>query len=789
LLLADEQSVDDWLTAAGYTPASVHDRQLTTAVSEAIAAGRVPQERLPGLLAGQSQLQLLLAQEQLLGVAIERLKLSAVNVSQTLLQVQQRQDVPPGIGASAAAGQQQEQQLQEQLPHTRQLQLLQQMLGRQLGDARVVFAIHNYGYQGIFKGRHNFDRLGLPGRMLSAFVSPLARAAARAAAAAGAVTGAAVSAVNSQLAALAGVLQQLSPEHAADRNDSSSSSGGGSGGVLALSSDSTAGNPGLGLFSSLQAMLTKDSLAATAAALVQAETAQKLQQPQGPDQQGRQSPLEQQQGSGGWPSLDADEGSFEDPELLEGLHDVLAAAAANTGWEPPQENRHPQDQQPQLGSMDESSSSFDDDIDAAVDVNWLRAGLVASDVLVTVSEGYADELLQGMDPSGPANPELQALLASKGLKAVLNGLDTSFWDPSKDPLLPSLVRFDPETAGSGKAAAKRLLQQRLGLAVDPAAPLFVFVGRLTQQKGVDVILAALPQLMRQPAAVGRPPSPGRSQWAQRLQQAALGRPPSPKAAAAASAASAAADAVRASSSSSGDSPSVADGAAASAGELQVALLGNGERWMEDVLGQLDGRYPGRAVGVPAFNEPLAHLMMAGADFLLVPSRFEPCGLVALAGLRYGAVPLGTATGGLGDVVTPAVGYRLLNPGPEGDTGSFRKALRSLVNTVQDAAAEYGSPAHEARRAAAMAVDVSWQQPCAAWEQLLLQLCQGTDSTPSRSSSSRSGTAVAAERPVLPVQPLQLEPGEDAELSGAVAEQKQSPATAKPAVTLPARRRR
>jgi hypothetical protein len=350
LLLTDEQSVDDWLTAAGYSPSSVHDRQLTTAVSEAIAAGRVPQERLPGLLAGQSQLQLLLAQEELLGVAIERLKLSAVNVSQTLLQAQQQQQqLPPDVSASAAAGQQ-----QEQLPHARQLQLLQQLLGRQLGDARVVFAIHNYGYQGIFKGRHNFDRLGLPGRMLSAFVSPLARAAARAAAAAGAVTGAAVSAVNSQLAALAGVLQQLSPEHAADRNASSSNnsvdsgSGSSGGGILALSSDGTAAGPGLGLFSSLQAMLRDDALNATAAALVQAEAAQKLQQQQGPDQQGRQSLLEQQQGSGEWSSFEADEGSFDDPELLEGLHDVLAAAAANTGWEPPQENRHRQHQQQQL---------------------------------------------------------------------------------------------------------------------------------------------------------------------------------------------------------------------------------------------------------------------------------------------------------------------------------------------------------------------------------------------------------------------------------------------------------
>jgi glycosyltransferase involved in cell wall biosynthesis len=450
-----------------------------------------------------------------------------------------------------------------------------------------------------------------------------------------------------------------------------------------------------------------------------------------------------------------------------------------------------------------------------------------------VSEGYAQELIQGQDPSGPANPELQALLASKGLSAVLNGVDTSFWDPARDPLLPSCVRYDASSAGVGKAAAKRLLQQRLGLDVDPCAPLFVFVGRLSQQKGVDVMLAALPQLMRQRAAAA-----GKSHWTQKLQQQGAtvtgGSGPAASTAAAAagggagsssgkgdaeggtqerpgaaavqeaaasatgaasspaagshSSSSQGAGAAQEASGSSGPAQSAATASAAeaassssqgagavpeAAGRLQVALLGNGERWMEEVLGQLDGRYPGRAVGVPAFNEPLAHLMLAAADFLLVPSRFEPCGLVALAGLRYGAIPLGTATGGLGDVVTPSVGYRLLNPGPEGDTASFRKAVASLVGAVQEAAGEYGSERFEARRAAAMAVDVSWQQPCSAWETLLLQLSKqaggsGNDSTGSAAAAAAGGSGAAAgaggsgaAAAGLPVQPLQMGGSESA----------------------------
>jgi glycosyltransferase involved in cell wall biosynthesis len=468
-------------------------------------------------------------------------------------------------------------------------------------------------------------------------------------------------------------------------------------------------------------MLRQQALDATAAALVQAEAAA-VQEQQDCGLTGPPPPPPQQQQA-------ADCGSPEQhAELLQGLQDVLAAAATHTGWEPPQENRSTQDQQQEASSSSSSSGSprsaspgdsdSDAAVDASVDVNWLRAGLAASDLLVTVSEGYAEELLQGRDPSGSTNPELQALLAAKGLTGVLNGLDTAFWDPARDPLLPSAVRYGPDTAGAGKAAAKQLVQRRLGLAQDASAPLFVFVGRLSQQKGVDVILAALPQLMRQPAATGT----GTAQGLQGAQQQ---------------------DAGAAAHSSSG--PGGASEGGSGPGALQVVLLGNGERWMEDVLGQLDGRYPGRAVGVPAFNEPLAHLLMAAADFILVPSRFEPCGLVALAALRYGVVPLGTATGGLGDVVKPCVGYTLLSPGPEGDTAAFRRAVGSLVGTVQQAAGDYGSTEFQARRAAAMAVDVSWEQPCNAWEQLLLQLAEGAGKAQGPGAAS-AGSSSSSKQP-------------------------------------------
>lgn len=76
--------------------------------------------------------------------------------------------------------------------------------------------------------------------------------------------------------------------------------------------------------------------------------------------------------------------------------------------------------------------------------------------------------------------------------------------------------------------------------------------------------------------------------------------------------------------------------------------------MEAALGGLEQSFRGQAAGVTAFSEELAHWIMAGCDYLLVPSRFEPCGLVAQCAVRYGAVPIVTAVGGLKDLVGPEV---------------------------------------------------------------------------------------------------------------------------------------
>jgi len=85
-------------------------------------------------------------------------------------------------------------------------------------------------------------------------------------------------------------------------------------------------------------------------------------------------------------------------------------------------------------------------------------------------------------------------------------------------------------------------------------------------------------------------------------------------------------------------------------DVQLAILGTGESWANDFFYHLPGRYPGRVGSMITYDEQLAHLVEAGADFFLMPSRYEPCGLNQMYSLRYGTLPIVRATGGLDDTI-------------------------------------------------------------------------------------------------------------------------------------------
>jgi starch synthase len=214
-------------------------------------------------------------------------------------------------------------------------------------------------------------------------------------------------------------------------------------------------------------------------------------------------------------------------------------------------------------------------------LNLLKTGLVFADRLNTVSPRYAEEI-----QSAPLGCGLEGVLQQRhdALSGIINGVDYLHWNPSCDPHLAT--KYSPDSATAGKAACKAALQAELGLPQLPDTPLVTFVGRLTEQKGIDLIAAVM------------------KDWVQSR-------------------------------------------------DVQWALLGTGDPAYHDQLTSLAKRYSQKVAIRLEFSEPLAHRMEAGADLFLMPSRYEPCGLNQLYSLKYGAVPVVRATGGLADTIVDA----------------------------------------------------------------------------------------------------------------------------------------
>ena len=148
--------------------------------------------------------------------------------------------------------------------------------------------------------------------------------------------------------------------------------------------------------------------------------------------------------------------------------------------------------------------------------------------------------------------------------------------------------------------------------------------------------------------------------------------------------------------------------AAAADELMLldaswVMLGSGEARYEDLWRSLAARHPGRVSATIGFDERLAHLIEAGADIFLMPSRFEPCGLNQLYSLRYGTLPIVRATGGLKDTV--------VDDGEAGTGTGFtfsQYTPGALVAAVRRALAAYRHPdVWQAMQRRGMRQDHSW----------------------------------------------------------------------------------
>jgi starch synthase len=150
---------------------------------------------------------------------------------------------------------------------------------------------------------------------------------------------------------------------------------------------------------------------------------------------------------------------------------------------------------------------------------------------------------------------------------------------------------------------------------------------------------------------------------------------------------------------------------------RLALIGAGDAALEAEISAAALRHPGRIGVLLGYNEELAHLVQGGADTILVPSRFEPCGLTQLYGLRYGCIPVVSRTGGLADTVIDANDAALAS----GVATGFHLpevTVAGLQSTLSRVARHYARrPQWQAMQANAMAQDVSWNRSAATYASL------------------------------------------------------------------------
>lgn len=214
-------------------------------------------------------------------------------------------------------------------------------------------------------------------------------------------------------------------------------------------------------------------------------------------------------------------------------------------------------------------------------LSFMKSGLTHADQLLTVSPTYAREIQTKEFGCG-----LEDLLMQRAhhIEGILNGMDHSIWDPRHDR---HIARTYDSTSLEGKRINKMALLHKLGL-IENEGPLFAAVGRLTWQKGFDVLQGSVAQIIRMGGS--------------------------------------------------------------------LVVLGSGEKPIKEAFHALADKYPGR-IAMVNYAEEMAHQVFAAADMLVVPSHYEPCGLVQMYAMRYGAVPIVHRTGGLADSVMDVLSHR------------------------------------------------------------------------------------------------------------------------------------
>ncbi len=279
-------------------------------------------------------------------------------------------------------------------------------------------------------------------------------------------------------------------------------------------------------------------------------------------------------------------------------------------------------------------------------VGYLKAGLQCADAITTVSPTYAREILTVEDGMG-----LDGLLRvrSNAVHGIVNGIDTDIWNPANDA---NVAQCYTAKQLAKREDNKRAIEKRFGLETGDGL-LYCIVSRLTLQKGMDLVAAAVPRLIE------------------------LGS--------------------------------------------RLAILGSGDAVLEGSLKEMTVSNSGRIGIATAYDEPLSHLLQAGSDAILIPSRFEPCGLTQLYGLHYGCVPVVARVGGLADTLIDA-NDAAISAGVASGIQFAPVTQEALEHAMGRATALYADKAAWASmQRAGMKADVSWTRSAARYADLYRSL--------------------------------------------------------------------
>ena len=279
------------------------------------------------------------------------------------------------------------------------------------------------------------------------------------------------------------------------------------------------------------------------------------------------------------------------------------------------------------------------------DANMLKAGIVFSDYVTTVSDTYAGEIQMPYYGEG-----LDGLMRHKNhsLCGIVNGIDYNVYAPEHD--IQIYDHYTPETFDK-KVNNKRGLQAELGLPEDDNKFMIAMITRLTDQKGLDLVNYVIERIVDE--------------------------------------------------------------------HTQLVVLGTGDEKYENLFRHYQWKYPERVSANIYYSDNRAHKLYAASDAMLMPSRFEPCGLTQLIALRYGSVPIVRETGGLKDTVQPYNWFE--NTGTGFSFANYN--AEEMLNSINYAKTVYFTDRERWKEIAirGMRMDYSWNNSARRYEELYYRL--------------------------------------------------------------------